>query len=141
MVPTAAAPATPGATMCQDTPRAELRLPLTHEAPSIARDFLRTTSCTTHHSGVLEDAVLLVSELVTNSVRHGGPPVVVAVDCDGDGLQVRVRDGGSTMPEPRDATQSDETGRGLALVRTISADWGVDPEPDGKHVWFVLRSA
>jgi anti-sigma regulatory factor (Ser/Thr protein kinase) len=127
--------------MCQDTARAELRLPLSDEAPAVARDFLRSSSCATHHSEVVEDAVLLVSELVTNSVRHGGPPVVVAVDCDGDTLQVRVRDGGKAMPQPRHAAQSDESGRGLELVRTISADWGVDPEPDGKHVWFVLRSA
>ena len=127
--------------MCQDTPRAEQRLPLSDAAPSIARDFLRDASCATHHGEVLEDAVLLVSELVTNSVRHGGPPVVVAVDCDGDALQVRVRDGSPAMPTPRDAMQTDEGGRGLALVKTISADWGVDPQVDGKHVWFVLRSA
>jgi anti-sigma regulatory factor (Ser/Thr protein kinase) len=127
--------------MCEDTPRAEQRLPLSDEAPSVARDFLRDASCATHHSEVLEDAVLLVSELVTNSVKHGGPPVVVAVDCDGETLQVRVRDGSPAMPTPRDAMQTDEGGRGLALVKTISADWGVDPEPDGKHVWFVLRSA
>lgn len=141
MVP-ATAPATPGApAMCQDTPRAELRLPLSDEAPAIARDFLRSSSCGTHQSEVVEDAVLLVSELVTNSVKHGGPPVVVGVDCDGDALQVRVRDGSPAMPAARDALQTDESGRGLALVKTISADWGVDPEADGKHVWFVLRSA
>ena len=127
--------------MCQDTPRAELRLPLSDDAPAVARDFLRSSSCATHHSEVVEDAVLLVSELVTNSVKHGGPPVVVGVDCDGDALQVRVRDGSPAMPAPRDALQTDESGRGLALVKTISADWGVDPEADGKHVWFVLRSA
>lgn len=125
--------------MCQDTPRAELRLPLSDEAPAHARRFLRSASCATHHSEVVEDAVLLVSELVTNSVKHGGPPVVVAVDCDGEALQVRVRDGSPTMPTPRDALHSDESGRGLALVKTISAAWGVDPEPDGKRVWFKLR--
>ena len=127
--------------MCQATPRAERRLPLTDEAPAEARRFLRAATCTTHHSSVVEDAVLLVSELVTNSVRHGGPPVVVAVDCDGTALQVRVRDGSPALPQPRDALISDEGGRGLALVRSLSSDWGIDPEPDGKHVWFVLKSA
>ena len=83
--------------------------------------------------------MLLVSELVTNSVLHGGPPVVVAVDCTEEALQVRVRDGSSELPEPRVASQADENGRGMALVATMSADWGVDPEPDGKHVWFVIR--
>ena len=83
--------------------------------------------------------MLLVSELVSNSVLHGGPPVVVAIECDGDALQVRVRDGSSVMPARRTAGHGDESGRGLALVDTLSSDWGVDPKPDGKHVWFVLR--
>ena len=125
--------------MCQDTPRAQRRLPPGREAPMRAREFLRAASCVSHHSEVVEDAVLLVSELVTNSVVHGGPPVIVAVDCDGDALQVRVRDGSPVLPARRTADHGDEGGRGLALVDTLSTDWGVDPQPDGKHVWFVLR--
>jgi anti-sigma regulatory factor (Ser/Thr protein kinase) len=125
--------------MCQATPRAQRELPVSPAAPAIARDFLRTSSCSAHHSAVVDDAVLLVSELVTNSVLHGGPPVVVAVDCDGQDLQVRVRDGSTSLPERRHAQQADEGGRGLELVATLSAAWGVDPVPDGKHVWFVIR--
>ncbi len=79
--------------MCQTTPRAEVELPVSREAPALAREFLRGSTCAEHHSEVVDDAVLLVSELVTNSVLHGGPPVVVAVDCDEATLQVRVRDG------------------------------------------------
>jgi anti-sigma regulatory factor (Ser/Thr protein kinase) len=125
--------------MCQDTPRAQRRLSPGREAPTQAREFLRAASCVSHHAEVLEDAVLLVSELVTNSVIHGGPPVIVAVDCDGDALQVRVRDGSPALPARRTAEQEAEGGRGLALVETLSSDWGVDPRPDGKNVWFVLR--
>jgi anti-sigma regulatory factor (Ser/Thr protein kinase) len=125
--------------MCLETPRAQRRLPPGREAPMRAREFLRAATCFAHHNGVLEDAVLLVSELVTNSVIHGGPPVVVAVDCDGDALQVRVRDGSPVLPARRAADDRDEGGRGLALVDTLSSDWGVDPQPDGKHVWFALR--
>lgn len=125
--------------MCQTTPRAERELPVSHEAPSMARQFLRSATCAEHHSTVVDDAVLLVSELVTNSVLYGGPPVVVAVDCDGDALQVRVRDGSASLPSRREATTSDENGRGLQLVADLSSAWGVDPEPNGKHVWFVLR--
>lgn len=125
--------------MCLSTPRAECRLPVSPEAPALARTFLRTATCTEHHANVVDDAVLLVSELVTNSVLHGGPPVVVAVDCDDDSLQVRVRDGSPTMPSPRDAARDAESGRGLELVQTISDAWGVDPAPDGKNVWFVIR--
>ena len=125
--------------MCETTARSELELPVAHEAPAMARAFLRSSGCARHHSTVLDDAVLLVSELVTNSVVHGGPPLVVAVDCDGESLQVRVRDGSPVPPERREADQSAEGGRGLALVAGLSSDWGVDPAPDGKHVWFVMR--
>jgi anti-sigma regulatory factor (Ser/Thr protein kinase) len=125
--------------MCQSTPRAEVELPVSREAPALAREFLRGSTCAEHHSEVVDDAVLLVSELVTNSVLHGGPPVVVAVDCDEATLQVRVRDGSPAMPAPRNAAQGDENGRGLALVAEMSADWGVDTEGDGKHVWFVIH--
>jgi len=125
--------------MCQETPRAQRRLPPGREAPRQAREFLRNATCASHHNAVLEDAVLLVSELVTNSVIHGGPPVVVAVDCDGEALRVRVRDGSPVLPARRAADDGDEGGRGLALVDTLSSDWGVDPQPDGKHVWFALR--
>ena len=125
--------------MCQSTPRAELELPVAREAPALAREFLRGSTCAEHHSAVVHDAVLLVSELVTNSVLHGGPPVVVAVDCDEATLQVRVRDGSPSLPARRDAASGDENGRGLALVAEMSADWGVDPAEDGKHVWFVIN--
>jgi anti-sigma regulatory factor (Ser/Thr protein kinase) len=125
--------------MCQTTPRQERELPVSREAPALAREFLRSATCAEHHSEVLDDAVLMVSELVTNSVLHGGPPVVVAVDCTEDSLQVRVRDGSSELPARREAAQTDEGGRGLALVAEMSADWGVDPVEDGKNVWFVLR--
>lgn len=71
---------------------------------------------------------------------HGGPPVVVAVDCDLESLRVRVRDGSPVLPELRDAQRVDEGGRGLAIVANLSDDWGVEKhEEDGKHVWFVLR--
>ena len=126
------------AVICSTSPRAAVELPVSREAPAMAREFLRAASCREHHSAVLDDAVLLVSELVTNSVLHGGPPVVVAVDCDGTTLRVRVRDGSSVAPRPREATESDENGRGMALVAEMSDEWGVDSEPAGKNVWFVL---
>lgn len=125
--------------MCQVTPQTQCELPVSLEAPRMARAFLREATCTDHSSHVLDDAVLLVSELVTNSVKHGGPPVVVAVECDGEALRVRVRDGSPASPTPRSAEWDEETGRGLALVESLSAAWGVDADGDGKHVWFTIR--
>ena len=125
--------------MCPSTPFAQCEFAVSHEAPALARQFLRSTTCAEHNAHVVEDAVLLVSELVTNSVLHGGPPVVVAAECDGAALRVRVRDGSPELPVPRSAGPDAEGGRGLDLVRRISEEWGVEQTHDGKHVWFVIR--
>ncbi|MEP6760143.1 MAG: ATP-binding protein [Sporichthyaceae bacterium] len=127
--------------MCSSTARGECELPLDEKSPALARQFLRRATCAEHAGHVLEDAVLLVSEIVTNSVVYGGPPIVVAVDCESTtGLKVRVRDGSRDMPKPREAGVWEESGRGLGLLERLSDDWGVDPEPGGgKQVWFVLR--
>jgi len=127
--------------MCASTARGMCELPQDETSPAAARQFLRRATCAEHAGHVVEDAVLLVSEVVTNSVIHGAPPIVVAVDCDStDGLQVRVRDGSRNLPKPRAAGMTDEGGRGLGLLDRLSDDWGVETEPgDGKQVWFVLR--
>jgi anti-sigma regulatory factor (Ser/Thr protein kinase) len=129
--------------MCGITERAELRLPLDSTAPSVAREFTRRSRCSAHGAEMLDDSLLLISELVTNSLRHGGPPIVLALDCDGDAVHVRVRDGEPTLPEPHDADDSAESGRGMTLVELLSSTWGAEPVVDrdgpGKHVWFELR--
>ncbi len=123
--------------MCERTPRTERELPLSRSAPALARAFLREATCVAHAGEVLDDAVLLVSEVVTNAVLHGGSPIVVTVECDGRALQVRVRDGSPVLPTPRETgSTDDENGRGLRLIDLISAEWGVDPAPEGKNVWF-----
>lgn len=128
--------------MCEHTPRRELSLPLDETAPSMARSWLREVGCGTHGVRLLDDATLLISELVTNALRYGGPPIVVAVDCDGAGLDVRVRDGSPELPVPRAAAPDAESGRGYLLLDLLSQRWGVEREPEqagGKQVWFRLQ--
>jgi anti-sigma regulatory factor (Ser/Thr protein kinase) len=129
--------------VCQDTPPAELLLPMETTAPSAARAFAKRSGCRSHAVDLLDDALLLISELVTNSVLHGGPPIVLAIECDGDALHVRVRDGGPTLPVVADAPSGAESGRGITLVDLLSDTWGVAPVADehgpGKAVWFELR--
>lgn len=119
-----------------------ITLPRNAEASSLARTFLAEACCTDHHAAVIDDAQLLVSELVTNAVRHGGPPIVLLVRCDGTSdMQIRVSDGNVEPPQMQDPEVLDEGGRGLMLVDLISEDWGVDTSDDGKVVWFQLRTA
>lgn len=127
--------------MCTATPTASRQLDVSLTAPSQARRFLREQGCSEHATSLLESAVLLVSEMVTNAVRHGGPPLVVEVDCDELTLQVRVRDGSTAPPRPRAVRPEDEGGRGMVLLELLSDDWGVDHHDDGKVVWFRLRQA
>ena len=129
--------------MCQSTLRAELLLPMSSSSPSAAREFAKRSGCQEHALEMLDDALLLISELVTNSILHGGPPIVLAIDCDGEGLHVRVRDGSPVLPRARDADDEDENGRGLTLVELLTSTWGVEPVADehgtGKQIWFELR--
>lgn len=115
-------------------------LPADVTAPRQAREFLAEACCGSHEADVVEEAQLLVSELVTNAVRYGAPPIELQVRCaGGDRLQVRVRDSEPRAPRPRKAGEDAEGGRGLLLVDLVSDDWGHEDDADGKAVWFTLR--
>jgi len=114
-------------------------LPTDPTAAKAARDFLVKMCCGRHEACVLDEAQLLVSELVGNAVRHGTPPIEMEVRCSGtQALQVRVRDCAPGAPHVRTANIEDEGGRGLALVDLLSDDWGIERDPPGKSVWFRL---
>lgn len=87
--------------------------------------------------GVLGDAQLLISELVTNSVQHGaGDSVVLLVDPDAPGtLRCEVVDDGHGFT-PRARPAQDVGGWGLELVEQIGTAWGV--REGSTHVWFEL---
>lgn len=124
------------------TPPARLALRLDRSSAGRARQFLRQATCDRHHTRVLDEAELLTTEVVTNAVRHGGPPIMLEVSCDGaTGMTVKVTDGNSGDPVLRHVGPYDESGRGVLLVDLLSAEWGVEPSGDGgKTVWFSLRS-
>ncbi|MFJ9741627.1 ATP-binding protein [Streptomyces sp. NPDC101166] len=86
-------------------------------------------------------AALLVSELVTNALRHATGPIVVCLirpaGLDGV-LLVEVSDPLPDPPRERVAEPDDEGGRGLQLVASSSRRWGTRPGGIGKTVWFEL---
>src|SRR3712207_2039794 len=85
-----------------------------------------------------DDAALLTSELVTNSLLHGSQPFHVIVRYDGADVCVEVGDGSRVLPRKRLTTDESTTGRGLHLVDELARAWGVEPTVSGKRVWFRI---
>ncbi|KUJ67143.1 histidine kinase [Streptomyces albus subsp. albus] len=79
-------------------------------------------------------AELVLSELLTNAIRHGSPPIGVRLLRDRS-LICEVSDGSSTSPHLRYAATTDEGGRGLFLVAQIAERWGTRYTPQGKVIW------
>jgi anti-sigma regulatory factor (Ser/Thr protein kinase) len=77
---------------------------------------------------------LILSELVTNAIRYGAPPIHVRLIRDGT-LVCEVSDGTSTAPHLRYAATTDEGGRGLFLVAQIAERWGTRYTDTGKIIW------
>jgi anti-sigma regulatory factor (Ser/Thr protein kinase) len=121
----------------------DLSLTVDPKAPSRARQALREAG-----DGIpgelLDDVLLLVTELVTNSVRHArlrkGDAIEVAVAVDDSGARCQVCDpGGSTEPHLLEAGLDDIEGRGLHMVDSLATRWGVKKR-DRTCVWFELRA-
>ncbi|NUP31684.1 MAG: ATP-binding protein [Streptomycetaceae bacterium] len=86
-------------------------------------------------------AELLVSELVTNALRHGRQPVTLRMARCLGGLVVEVSDSGAGLPRARTADSDHESGRGLHLVEALAERWGVRRCPRRTAVWFRLACA
>jgi anti-sigma regulatory factor (Ser/Thr protein kinase) len=87
-------------------------------------------------------AELALSEIVTNAVVHGDPPIRVHVDATSTRLEVSVSDASPVQPRA-DETRLDATGgRGLAIVAAVAGDWGCEPDPHGpgKRIWFSVSA-
>jgi anti-sigma regulatory factor (Ser/Thr protein kinase) len=78
---------------------------------------------------------LVVSELVTNAIRYGSPPIHLRLIRDAT-LICEVSDGSSTAPHMRRARIFDEGGRGLLLVAQLTQRWGTRHSTAGKTIWY-----
>ncbi|MHB1582283.1 MAG: SpoIIE family protein phosphatase [Acidimicrobiales bacterium] len=87
---------------------------------------------------LIDDVVLAVSELVTNAVVHGRPPVEVRIRCSATEVVLEVDDGSPAPPRRLRPTPADEHGRGLQLIAGRSGRWGTRPVANGKSVWCTF---
>ena len=115
-----------------------ITLPPEPRSAAAARAFVRAALVEGGQEGWVELAELAVSELVTNGILHAHTPLAVTVQVSASDVTVRVRDDSLQLPAQRHWGASATTGRGLALVASLAAAYGVDAEPDGKTVWFRL---
>jgi anti-sigma regulatory factor (Ser/Thr protein kinase) len=120
-----------------------IRLDATTAAPASARRAVtRWGNAVRVDEALLRDLRLLVTELVTNAVRHGrlGPrdEIDLEVEYGGECVRVSVRDGGAGFDEYLPIPSGDDvSGRGLYAVHRIASAWGIEPGPPF-GIWFEL---
>lgn len=124
----------------------ELDLPPEPSSVPAGRHFLTTLLDAWGLHALDDTAQLLLSELITNAIKHAHSPVHVTVVV-ADRLTVTVTDyRPDRLPVPLDDIRETgdanaEGGRGLALVAMLSDDWGVHRDGDHKSIWFSLPTA
>lgn len=113
-------------------------LPEDPRAAGIARGHVRDQLATWGLEELTPTTELLASELVGNVVRHGRGPMTLRLLRDID-LVCEVSDDSLTMPRIRHASDTDEGGRGLQLVASLSQRWGTRYTPNGKCIWTAQQ--
>ncbi len=123
------------------------RLPADRRTPATARSVVRSVLVEAELTELLDEALLLTTELATNGVLHAGTDLDLEVVADPRGLTVTVLD---QLPGPLARAADDapdplaepaERGRGLQLVDHFASRWGTTHHAKGKGVWFRLDRA
>jgi len=121
-----------------------MRVPFAASSVSLVRQDLRNWLKERNSSTErIDDARVVISELVANAVRHARPladgSLVVSWSLDDRGLVISVTDGGSaTSPHTVDAPVSATSGRGMSIVATLVSDWWLEHAPSRTTVHTLL---
>ena len=107
-------------------------------APARARLFVVDVLSHWGRPDLIDDAMLVVSELATNAVVHCQSRFSVQLQRCGSQVRVEVVDESGRAPAPGSAGQFATSGRGLSLVEAVSQDWGFERIDSGKSVWAEL---
>ena len=118
--------------------RARIDLPTTASSVPVARrlvaQLLQAWSAQNRH----EESMLLLSELVTNVVRHVTPATTFTIELILSALKLRVAVVDASAAPPLLSQRGPAGGHGMWLVNALSDRWGSDEQTSGKQVWFEL---
>jgi anti-sigma regulatory factor (Ser/Thr protein kinase) len=120
-----------------------IALPPVPQAAGVARDATRDALASWGLSEVADDAILLVSELVGNAVRHAvhdGSDLELGLAVSATVLRIEVCDADPQSPRPRIPAEFDDSGFGFVLVQELASQWGVTQIGNGKAVWAELNT-
>ena len=119
--------------MCDLTPDQLTTFPDSRFSPLHARAFVREHACPEHGRAALDALMLVTSELVTNAVLCGAPPILVRLTCLGSEIHVTVGDTGIEPPGGQGAFAGSPIG--LLVVADVADEWGTTMLVSGKEVW------
>ncbi|MBL1101037.1 ATP-binding protein [Streptomyces coffeae] len=124
----------------QRAPRAMLAVPSREPFVRTCRAFATKVLCRWGVSGAARDsAVLVIDELAVNAVQHGHADTTVVLSRVGDILLISVTDSGTAVPHSWDGTDSDEHGRGMAIIECLTEWTEVHHTTAGRRVRAGLR--
>lgn len=111
------------------------------EAVAAARRFVTEALTSWGEDDLVWDGALIVSELATNAVIHGGSPFRASIARSANLVRIAVEDAGPGLPQSRSAPNDALDGRGVAIVEELSHRWGCDRLDAGKVFWAELEVA
>ena len=117
-----------------------MHLPALITSATTARAFTRETLAGWHVTDVVDDTLLVVTELVNNAVTHAQSECHLRLSVNATAVRVEVIDRSTETPEPLAPSSTRDHGRGLHLVDALTAAWGVERvDESSKMVWAELR--
>jgi DNA-binding NarL/FixJ family response regulator len=117
---------------------ASVELPRALTSVAAARRFVEARLKEWKLEQLLDDALMISSELVTNAVTHAESSCRIRLSVNVARLRIDVLDAGTGTPEPRALSDTEEHGRGLHIVDAVTSAWGLEDVPEGKLVWAEL---
>jgi len=111
------------------------------EAVYAARQFVSETLTSWGENHLGWDGALIISELATNAIIHGGSAFRASIARSASVVRIAVEDVGPGLPQSRRVFQNALGGRGLAIVEELSDRWGCDRLDGGKVFWVELETS